>query len=159
MADAKSKREGKKLSQADRRAKVLTYRMSGASTRDIAAKLDCSHTTVERDITALMDEVNRHNAERAGEMHALENARLDKLQGAVWVTALTGHPDSVRTVLSVMERRAKLNGLDKPIQIEAMLGESLLQALSKLESVLPEAAYKQALEALMGTAPSESLLN
>ena len=50
------------------------------------------------------------NAERAGEMHALENARLVKLQSAVWVTALTGHPDSVRTVLSVMERRAKLNG-------------------------------------------------
>ena len=150
MADAQSKQEGKKLSQADRRAKVLTYRMSGASTRDIAAKLSVSHTTIERDITHLMTEVNESNAERAEEMHALENTRLDKLQAGIWLTALTGHADSIRTVLSIMERRARLNGLDKPIKVDlaAELEGQLEQAMLKLGEALDEETFKKVLEVL-----------
>lgn len=150
MANAQSKEGAKKLSQADRRAKVLTYRMSGATTREIAAKLSVSHVTVFNDLKVLMDEVNKQNAEQSEQMHALENTRLDKLQGAVWLTALTGHPDSVRTVLSVMERRAKLNGLDKPVKIDlaAELEGQLERALTKLSDALDEETFKRVLEVL-----------
>lgn len=150
MANAKSKEGAKKLSQADRRAKVLTYRMSGASSRDIAVKVGVSHPTVLNDLKVMMTELNEQIAEGREQLHALENSRLDKLQAAIWLTALTGHPDSVRTVLSVMERRAKLNGLDKPVKIDlaAELEGQLERALTKLSDALDEQTFKRVLEVL-----------
>lgn len=152
MANAQSKEGAKKLSQADRRSKVLTYRMSGATTREIAGKLGVSHVTIVNDLKVLMTEVNEQIAEGREQLHALENTRLDKLQSAVWMTALTGHPDSVRTVLSVMERRAKLNGLDKPIKVDlaAELEGQIENALAKLSEALDEETFKRVLEVLGG---------
>jgi len=51
--------------------------------------------------------------EPAEEVMALELARLDHLLQAVWSKASVGDPVAVNTALKVMERRAKLLGLDK----------------------------------------------
>jgi hypothetical protein len=51
------------------------------------------------------------------EMRALEGERLDRMQRAAWGKAITGDLPAIHTVIRVMERRAKLFGLDAPIQV------------------------------------------
>lgn len=147
------KTEAKRLAARERRPKVLVYRMSGGSTRDIAAKLNVSHTTIRNDLNALYLEFAEKEADLTAELRALESQRLDKLQSAVWVQALTGHPDSVRTVLSIMERRARIFGLDRPVQLRALVEtgvrSELDAALQRLGERLDEATFKRVLEALL----------
>lgn len=73
-----------------------------------------------------------------------EQDRLDMLMQANWAAAMRGHIDSGVFVLRVMERRAKLLGLDMPTRIETTLtvwdgtGEfdaELREILSQLEQL------------------------
>ena len=64
--------------------------------------------------------------EPAAEIRQLEADRLDRLQVAVWTKALRGDLSAVDRVLRVMERRARLLGLDhadgiaeRALQLEA----------------------------------------
>ena len=52
------------------------------------------------------------------EARQLELMRLDELQVAVWDRAINGDLPAAHCVLKIMDRRAKLLGLDKPEKIE-----------------------------------------
>jgi hypothetical protein len=52
---------------------------------------------------------------------AVELERLDRLQVAVWNRALKGDDRAIATVLRLMERRAKLLGLDEAIKVQAQV--------------------------------------
>lgn len=52
------------------------------------------------------------------EARQLELMRLDELQVAVWDRALNGELPAAHCVLKIMDRRAKLLGLDKPEKVE-----------------------------------------
>jgi hypothetical protein len=54
----------------------------------------------------------------ADEVRKLEAERLDRLQMALWPGALAGDDKKIGRVLQVMERRAKLLGLDAPVKQE-----------------------------------------
>ena len=52
------------------------------------------------------------------EARQLELMRLDELQVAVWDRAINGDLPAAHCVLKIMDRRAKLLGLDKPEKVE-----------------------------------------
>jgi hypothetical protein len=52
------------------------------------------------------------------EARQLELMRLDELQVAVWDRAINGQLPAAHCVLKIMDRRAKLLGLDKPEKVE-----------------------------------------
>jgi hypothetical protein len=56
--------------------------------------------------------------ESVDEARQLELMRLDEMQLAVWENAINGDLPSANCVLKIMDRRAKLLGLDKPEKIE-----------------------------------------
>lgn len=56
--------------------------------------------------------------EGAEALRALQDERLNRLLAAVWAKALKGEEQAVVTALKVMERQAKLRGLDSPIQTQ-----------------------------------------
>ena len=56
--------------------------------------------------------------ESIDEARQLELMRLDELQVAVWDRAINGDLPAAHCVLKIMDRRAKLLGLDKPEKIE-----------------------------------------
>jgi len=56
--------------------------------------------------------------ESIDESRQLELMRLDELQVAVWDRALNGELPAAHCVLKIMDRRAKLLGLDKPDKVE-----------------------------------------
>ena len=56
--------------------------------------------------------------ESIDEARQLELMRLDELQVAVWDRAINGDLPAAHCVLKIMDRRAKLLGLDKPEKVE-----------------------------------------
>jgi hypothetical protein len=58
-------------------------------------------------------------AEDIAEIRNLETERLDLAQSAIWGKVLQGDNPSIANLLRIMERRAKLLGLDQPTRIQA----------------------------------------
>lgn len=92
-----------------RRVKALDLRLAGASYREIGVALGVSGATAFKDVDAIMREVLTEPAER---VRAMELARLDALLKAHWSRALAGNGKAGSMVLSIMDRRMKLLGLD-----------------------------------------------
>jgi hypothetical protein len=90
------------------------------SYRDIGAELGVSHQLVYRDVQAsikqFLDEAREHHTQ----IMAIEAARLDDLQRVMWEQAAMGDRRAIETVLKIMERRAKLLGLDTPVATKAV---------------------------------------
>lgn len=59
-----------------------------------------------------------HIFESVEEARQLELMRLDEMQFAIWDRALNGELSALSCVLKIMDRRAKLLGLDKPEKVE-----------------------------------------
>jgi hypothetical protein len=129
---------------------VLEMTLAGCSTRQVAAELGVSHATVATDLHAALDSYAALQAEETAKLRALETARLDELLAGVYPKALAGNVRAFEAVLSIMNRRAKMLGLDLPVKVD-ISGEidfHVEQILTVLERVLPREQYKMALEAL-----------
>lgn len=98
---------------AERRAKAIQLRLSGVDWQTIANRLGYSDKAAAcKDVTRAL-EANQAAARKAGEdLRIVELARLDRLQSALWAQALHGDHKIVDTLLRLMQRRARLTGLD-----------------------------------------------
>lgn len=86
------------------RAAGLTYRAIG---EQLGVNEETARTTVARAMMAAVREPTQA-------VIATERARLEELHQALWDDALAGDLDATDRVLRLMERRAKLLGLDAP---------------------------------------------
>jgi hypothetical protein len=66
-----------------------------------------------KDVTGAMTEIRNQLGETALEIFEIEMSRLDDLLAAIWDKALAGKLDAIDRVLKIMDRRAKLAGLDR----------------------------------------------
>lgn len=106
-----------RLAAIERRRQCVELRLSGASVGAIAGKLGLSKSTVHKHLTKAMVEATEALDRPASEIKALELARLDRLLLAVWGNASKGDVQHVDRALKIMERRAKLLGLDAPLRL------------------------------------------
>lgn len=98
---------------AERRAKAIQARLSGLDWQTIADRLGYSSPAAAcKDVSRALEQ-SRKAAQKAGEdLRALELARLDRMQAALWPKVVKGDTRAADTVLRVMQRRARLSGLD-----------------------------------------------
>lgn len=108
----------KKAAIAARRKVVAVNLLAGLTSAQIAESLGESQRVIQLDIKALMKEWKSERGESTAEYVSLENARLDRLLNSVWPKAIGGDQGAVDRVIKIMDRRAKLLGLDKPTKIE-----------------------------------------
>lgn len=111
------KTDQQRITATERRIKALALRKAGASYRSIADTLACSLSQVYDDVQHAYAELNAQQQAEAAEARTLEAARLDDVQASFWQRARSGDVKAAQTVLRVMERRAKLLGLDAPTLI------------------------------------------
>ena len=142
-----------KLTRAERQRAALKMRSKGAGYDDIAERLGyADRSGAWRSVQAAM---GRLRTEAAQELRLLECERLDRLLEAVWKRAESGQPGAIRAALAVMERRARLLGLDKPSKLEIgrlLESEDWIRARGVLLDALqdhPE-ALESVIEALRG---------
>ena len=109
---------GQAEAAAERRQKSLDLRIAGARYRQIGAQLGVSYQTAYRDVQAALGELATLQDRKAEKLRELELERCDKLTLALWPKARAGDEKAVRAIITVMDRRAKLLGLDAPTKLE-----------------------------------------
>jgi hypothetical protein len=124
--------DAKKRARANQ---ALELRIAGATYRQIAAQLGVSEKAAYYDVQdelGRLDPIIHGQAERLRE---LEAARLDRLNVALAPGIKAGTPGAIFAAVKVMERRAKLCGLDAPTKLEVSgavtLGEKIAAARAR----------------------------
>ena len=120
MANAKYTRpQGRapKPEVLDKEAQVVQLRRGGLTWDLIAQRVGYKHPASARD--AYMRASARIVRDDIDAIRQTEEDRLDIAQSAIWDKVLDGDVQAVNTLIRVMERRAKLLGLDQPVKIQA----------------------------------------
>jgi len=115
---------------------ALRMRSRGYTYQQIADNMGCSKPTayarVQRALAAIP-------AEAAEEYRRLENDRLDTLQAIAMHEAMTKKSmQAIDRVLHIMDRRAKLLGLDAPTKTEVITLDAIDAEIRRLETQLGE---------------------
>lgn len=99
----------------ERRAEALKLRKAGATYAQIAEAVGYASAQVAHEsvMVALRDLVPKEDVEAVREM---ELGRLDSLWQLHWKDAAAGNREATDKLLKIMDRRARLLGLDKPQQ-------------------------------------------
>lgn len=127
----------------DREIKVLELRRAGLTWQRIAEEVGyADHTGA---YAAYKRAIKRTMQQPADELRQQELDRLDRLQLAAWPKAMQGHIGSIAIIVRLMERRARLLGLDTPIKIEQEIttwqgSDSIDRAVQELANLLRENA-------------------
>lgn len=111
-----SKTSPRHLSAAEKQAQALELRKNRVSYDKIAEVLGYSGKSGA--YKAVQSALKKTLQEPADELRALEGMALDDLQFAQMPLARKGHQGAAALVLKIMERRAKLFGLDAPVAVE-----------------------------------------
>lgn len=106
------------LATVEKMQQAAQLRAAGLSYREIGKQMNLDFTWVRELVVRALEEAKY---EAADVMRTQEGMRLDRLQRSLWPAALSGDVAAARAVLGVMERRAKLFGLDSPVKVEAEL--------------------------------------
>lgn len=95
-------------------------RAAGATFREIGEALSIDHTWAR---TLVLRALESATYEAATLMRTQEGLRLDRLQRSYWQQALAGDERAGRLIIRIMERRARLFGLDAPVTVEVATSE------------------------------------
>lgn len=112
---AESRTSPRRIEAAEKRTRALQLRKAGATFDQIAQQVGYENRGIA--CRAVQQELAELPKEDAAELRDLEMARLDSLLTAMWPKAINGNGWAVDRVLRIMERRARLAGLDQPEQI------------------------------------------
>jgi hypothetical protein len=97
------------IAVAEKRAEAIRLRIEGETFRRIAETLGVTTGRAHQ----LVDEAMRETVQEPAEhLRQIELARLDMMMPAVMEKARRGRLRSIYTMLRIMERRARLLGLD-----------------------------------------------
>ncbi len=100
------------------RRRALALRMAGTPYPDIAAELGIREDTAIGYVREQVERLRGEEVRRVDVARELELARLDAMQARVWPRAVEGDTRAALTVLKIMDRRAKLLGLDAPVKVD-----------------------------------------
>lgn len=112
---------------AERDARIFALKKAGVSSREIAKRFDMTTSAVSKAIQRQLEKLNQESKLNYVEVLRMELERLDALQASIWPMTQNrkqANPDgsevaiepdlkAVQQVLSVMDRRAKLLGMDR----------------------------------------------
>ena len=135
------KQTQREYDRAERKRNALELRLAGASYRDIAQALEVSPATALQDCKEALADIP---AQQADEMRTVELSRLDRLQRAVWPRAVKGDLQAVDRAIKIIDRRAKVFGLDAPQQVQITANDiDLDAAVDKMLRVAEMALEKE----------------
>lgn len=117
--------ESEKHATIVRQAKVAQLRLAGVTSQTrIAEILLVNQSTISDDFKAI-DAFWRERAQQdIAAAKGLDVERCERLIAACWGEAMKGHIPSVKMVIEVMGRRAKLLGLDAPVTVNFVQDEA-----------------------------------
>jgi len=115
---------GRRLQAREREAQAVELRKNGLSYAAIGAELGISDEGARKACKRALERMLSELQESAEELREIELGRLDHMQTALWQKALDGDCQTIDRVLRIMQRRAKLAGLDAPERVEQTINEA-----------------------------------
>jgi len=116
---AAAKTSAPRITAAERRLKALDLRKKGFSYTQIGTKLGCSRQTACRYVISELEVLADKCREEAARVRDLELQRLDELYLVAWKAIAEGSDlGAIDRCLRIMERRAKLLGLDAAQKVD-----------------------------------------
>ena len=100
------------LEKVDDSRRILALKRAGLSVAEIREATGLSAKSVKDVLADALREGGELAVEEKADLRAAENDRLDALLAGIWVDAAGGSVSAINAVLRIMERRAKLLGLD-----------------------------------------------
>jgi DNA-binding transcriptional ArsR family regulator len=122
------------LTKAELRNEILRLRRDGLTDDKISTELEKRGTVLTQQAVSYhlrkyLEELANEDAQAVEHLRELENRRLDELWELHYEKAKNGNMHSGRFCLKIMERRAKMNGLDAPKKHEHVGAVAHLHAL------------------------------
>ena len=110
------KKPMRRLEVAHATKRAVKLRLSGMGVVEIGEQLKVSHSRVSQMIGDYLAKTRENIQEKADELLQLDLSRLDSLLVGLWPTRKA--PKTAQVILNVMERRARLLGLDAPSKVD-----------------------------------------
>lgn len=107
----------KGVAAAERRRIAIELRKAGATYEEIGRSLGISKQSAYESVTRALAEIKAKTTDAADAVKTIELERLDAMFKGLWPSASKGNPQAVEKALRVMERRAKLLGIDAPTKV------------------------------------------
>ncbi len=126
---AGSKASQRRLTARERERKAMELRLAGATYAQIAQALGISQAGAHKAVMRALKRLNEKLNEQAEQVRRLELERLDRMLLALWPQAQKGNHGAVDRILRIMERRARLLGLDAPKSVDVTSGGEPLQII------------------------------
>lgn len=117
MSEGRARPSRIKVETIEREAEVLKLRRGGLTFDLIAKKLGYKHPSGAH--KAYVNACKRLIRADVEDIRSTELDRLDMAQTAIWPKVLRGEIPAIMALMKVMDRRAKLLGLDAPTKIQA----------------------------------------
>lgn len=114
---AQNNTASRKVAALQRRQLCVELRRSGKSYDEIAHQVGISKSQAHRHVESALAEAREAIDADAVELKAQELDRLNAMLSGLWTEARRGNHGAVDRVLKIMERRAKLLGLDAPLKV------------------------------------------
>ncbi|WP_333746007.1 hypothetical protein [Streptomyces sp. IBSBF 2950] len=111
--------KAQRAATAHRRSQAIALRLAGMDYATIAERLDyADRGAASKDVHRALEANLEAESAAVATLREIEVQRLDRLQAAAWAKAAKGDLKAIETVLKVIDRRAKLLGLDRPARTE-----------------------------------------
>lgn len=144
MANYSHRDPGEVEKRAVRRRNALNMKKDGATYEQIAEALGYANKGhAYKDIQKSLAEVNKETTLAAEEYRALQNERLEIMFAAIWPRAVGMDPNTrgvdlraAEMILKLMERQARLNGVDAPTKTEVTVSQGVDARIEELFSML-----------------------
>lgn len=121
--------------QKKRRLEAMSLRQAGLTWDQIGERLGIARDSARELVYRNLERADNREVDA---QRAIENARLDRAQAAIWTRVLNGEDKAIDTFLRISQRRARLNGLDAPQKLDLNLSirQEMEEALHNLERVV-----------------------
>lgn len=116
MTPHESATSARKVKGAERTVEAIALRQAGLTYRQIGERLGITEQGAHNSVTRAMQRMNAKIADEVPELRRLELERLDRMLLAIWPQVVGGNFGAIDRALRIMERRARLCGLDAPIK-------------------------------------------
>lgn len=120
-SDIIQSREKRNLIVRLRRMGLSYEQISDAIDRDPEADFTVAPQTAHKIVTNYLERLAGEDAESVDVVRELENQRLDHMQKSLAEKVNKGSVPAIKASLQIMERRAKLNGLDA-MEVKGLIG-------------------------------------
>jgi hypothetical protein len=114
---AKNETSTAKARKLQHQIEALELRRAGLGYIAIGARLGLGKSQAHRLVVAALKEAREQVSANADDLRAEEVSRLDAMLVGLWNQARNGGVSAIDRVVKIMERRAKLLGLDAPVKM------------------------------------------